>query len=696
MKPITPESLLDIVLLDDVRVSPDGTRAAFVRTSVDAPGNTYKRTIWIKDLTSETPAQPFTGSTKDGSPRFSPDGSRLGFVSARSDKPQVFVMNLSGGEARSVASHENGIGGFEWSPDGKRIAFIASLRADEREEEDTKGLEKKSEEPEDKASVFEKAFEKKQDKEKREYVEKMKFDPRTLSRFPYRTGTSFMDGRWAHVYVMDVPQGFSDEDKNDYKPARLTDGEDNFALPTWSADGASLISTYTREIEGPRWYMYTDVVHIPIPSNSGNAAGNAERSLTRLTGDGHSCYSPKVSPNGKWIAFERFKEDRPGHRNQVLAIIPAEDGASAEPVELTASLDRSVEIYKWADDSQHLYFTLLKDGNVQLWRVAVDGGSIEQLTALTHDIQAFDVDANGRIVFIASTAQDPSALYVREVDGTVLCLYKPNRKFLEEHELGEIEEISYTSDEVTIQGWLIKPPNFEEGKQYPLCVEMHGGPHVMWSPSFRSGFHEWQTLAHKGHLVFYCNPRGSDGYGEAFAAANWKDWGPGPARDVLRGVDEIVKRGIVDEKRLTLTGGSYAGYLTAWIIGHDHRFAAACSQRGVYNLISMRGTTDIPFFNDFESGYTPWEDVKNLWDQSPIAHVPNMRTPLLIEHSEQDYRVPIEQGEQLFAAMKLMNKTVEMVRWPREGHELSRSGEPRHRVERIKRIVEWFEKYIRD
>ena len=698
MKSITPESLLDIVLLDDVRVSPDGERAAFVRTSVDAQGNSYKRTIWMKDLTDlthDTPAQPFTSGSKDSAPKFSPDGTRLGFVSNRGDKAQVFVLSLSGGEAHSMASHENGIGGFEWSPDGKRLAFTANLRADERVEEDqkaegstvTKQLQRQKEEEDASQSVFEKAFDKKQDKEKREYEEKLRFDPRTISRFPYRTGTSFMEGKWEHVYVTDVPAGFGDEHKTDHKPVRVTEGEDSFSLPSWKQDGTALISTYTRQPEGPRWYMYADVIQIPINFNN----DNPKRSFTRLTGEGHSCYAPKVSPDGKWIAFERFNEDRPGHRNQVLALLPATGG---EPIELTASLDRSVENFKWSDDAQHIYFTLLKDGNVQLWRVAVADNKIEQLTALTHDVQAFDMDAHGRIVFIASTAQDPSALYVREVDGTVLCLYKPNRKFLEEHELGEIEEITFDSDGFNIQGWLIKPPNFEEGKQYPLCLEMHGGPHVMWSPSFRSIWHEWQTLAHKGYVVFACNPRGSDGYGEAFMAANWKDWGPGPMRDVLRGVDAVVQRNFVDANRMTLTGGSYAGYLAAWIIGHDHRFKAACSQRGVYNLISMRGTTDIPFFNDFESGFTPWEDVKNLWEQSPIAHVPNIQTPLLIEHSEQDYRVPIEQGEQLFAAMKLMNKIIEMVRWPREGHELSRSGEPRHRVERIKRIVAWFEKYI--
>ena len=372
MKSITPESLLDIVLLDDVRISPDGTCAAFVRNSIDAAGNTYKHTIWMKDLTGEFAAQPFTSGSKDGSPKFSPDGSRLGFVSGRGDKPQVFVLSLSGGEAHSVASHENGIGGFEWSPDGAHIAFTASLRADEREEEDKKSeARNQKSDSEMGSSPFDKAFEKKQTKEKQERDEKLRFDPRTIRRFPYRTGTSFMDDKWAHVYVTAVPAGFGDEHKTDHKPMRVTDGEDSFALPSWTDDGAALISTYTREIEGPRWYMYHDVVKIPISAN----AEKPTRTFTRLTGEGHSCYSPKVSPDGKWIAFERFKEDRPGHRNQVIALMPAQGG---EPVELTTAMDRGIEIYEWSQDSQQIYFTLLKDGNVQLWRVAISDQKIEQ------------------------------------------------------------------------------------------------------------------------------------------------------------------------------------------------------------------------------------------------------------------------------------------------------------------------------
>lgn len=693
MNPITPESLHELVSLADVQLSPDGTLAVFVRQTVDAATNGYKRTIWIKDLQRDDPAEPFTNGSKDGMPRFSPDGARLAFVSNRADKPQVYVLNLRGGEAHSIASHANGVGRFEWSPDSKRIAYMASLRADERAKEDrgeslggasdeergAMGVEREAKDP----------FVQKQEKERREHEEKMRFDPRIIKRMPYRTGTSFMEDKWAHIYVSAVPTDFSDETSGDIKPVRVTEGEDSFELPTWLRDGSALISTYTREMEGPRWYMYSDVVRVALDKTSDE---KSSRTYVRLTQAGHSCYSPQVSPDGQWIAYERSLEDRPGHRIQSIALLSI---AGGEPIELTAATDRNVEIVKWHPKSDSIYFTLLKDGHVNLWRVMLADKKIDQLTALTHDIASFDVDATGRVVFAASTPQDPSALYVREVDGVVHTLYKPNRKFLEAHELGEIEHIQYPSDDYMIDGWVIKPPNFEPGQKYPLAVEIHGGPHVLWTPSTGSMFHEWQLLAHSGYVVFFCNPRGADGYGETFMRANWKDWGPGPSRDVLRGVDEVIARGYIDPERLAITGGSYGGYLTGWIIGNDQRFKAAVSQRGVYNLISMRGTTDVPLFNDFESGYTPWENISSLWEQSPLAHVPTMHTPLLIEHSEQDYRVPMEQAEQLFQALILLKKTVQLIRWPREGHELSRSGEPRHRVERLKRMVEWFDRYTK-
>jgi dipeptidyl aminopeptidase/acylaminoacyl peptidase len=215
----------------------------------------------------------------------------------------------------------------------------------------------------------------------------------------------------------------------------------------------------------------------------------------------------------------------------------------------------------------------------------------------------------------------------------------------------------------------------------------------MWSAATRSMWHEWQTLAQRGYVVFFCNPRGSGGYGECFLSANCGDWGDGPMRDILCGVDLVVARGVIDSERMAVTGGSYGGYLTAWIVGRDHRFKAAVAQRGVYNLISMRGVTDIPAFNDRETGVSPWEDINKIWQLSPLSLAPNVQTPLLLEHSELDYRVPISQAEELYLALRSFKRTVELIRWPREGHELSRSGEPRHRVERVKRIVEWFDMY---
>jgi dipeptidyl aminopeptidase/acylaminoacyl peptidase len=365
-------------------------------------------------------------------------------------------------------------------------------------------------------------------------------------------------------------------------------------------------------------------------------------------------------------------------------------------------LERSIGAFKWSPDGKYLYFTLLKNGAVNLWRcktpASVRAAEIEldQITDADHEITSFDIASDGRVIFIACTPQDPSALFMLDARGRTVPLYRPNAKPLGGMTLGEVEEIRYESDGREIQGWLIYPPGFNKKKKYPLIVQMHGGPHVMWGAANRSMWHEFQAMAGAGYAVFYCNPRGSDGYGLEFHHSNRGDWGDGPMRDVLAGVDLLTERDYLDGKRLCLTGGSYAGYLTAWIIGRDHRFAAACSQRGVYNLVSMRNTTDIPFFNDRETGsITPWDDVEALWRMSPISLVPNVQTPLLIEHSEQDYRVPIEQGEQLFQALKLMKKKVKMIRWPREGHELSRAGEPKHRLQRIDSIIEWFNEHTK-
>ena len=695
MKLVTPESLCELVMLGDPQIAPDGASVVFVHSAVNRAGNSYTRNIW-KAALSPSPREgqgagvvgPYTASGKDGNPRWSPDGAWLGFISGRGGEAKVFGLPSAGGEAQVLASHKNSISAFEWSPDGSKIAFSASLIAADRNAEDQPkpnpdpSLEEGSE-----PAPFKDDFASKQDKEKREREEQLRNDPRVVNVFPYRSGTAFFEDRYRHVYVTDAPKNFAE--KSDVRPARLTDGELNYNAPYFSADGASVFSAVTRDPELGNLFRYKDAIQIPINQTDSQTEKFAH---TKLAVDGKSCGGVLPSPDGRWLAMLLLGESDPGYNVAWLAV---KDLAHPEaiPADLTARLDRNIVEYKWAKDSQHVYFTIESGGRINLWRVSVPGGEVEQLTNEAHDVTAFDVAADGRIVFVAATAHDPSALFVREADGAIYPICQPNKKFGETYALGEIEEFWYASDGFKIQGWLLKPPGFEPSKKYPLALQIHGGPHVQWTGQFPSMMHENQLLAAHGYVVFYCNPRGSDGYGEAFSEANRADWGEGPSRDVLAGVDEVVKRGFVDETRMAITGGSYGGYLTAWIIGHDHRFKAACSQRGVYNLISMRGTTDIPFFNDRESGATPWEDVNKLWDASPLKYAPDIQTPLLIEHSEQDFRVPIEQAEQMFAALRLLKKPVEMVRWPREGHELSRAGEPRHRIERVRRIVEWFDRY---
>lgn len=701
MKTITPASLYDLVFIDDVRVSPDGASVAFVRTSVDRSGNKYDRTVWIKDLTDpRAPARPLSASTKDGSPRWSPDGAWLGFISTRNDKPQVFVLPMQhAGEARSITSHPNGVLAFAWSPDGTRIAFTANMRKDECDKEDAEqsDLEGGPSARDDRPPVKD-AWELKREKEQKQHEEELRLDPRVISRVPYRTGTAFIEDRYTHIYVADVPASFAESHRSRAQRLTPNDSLANFGVPAWAADGKVIYSAYTRDPDSGELFRYIDLVRFEADRTTPTT-----RAFTRMPLADHSCYTPLPSPDGRWIAFDRSYEDPKAYQPATLVVAPRRaDGSPdmAALIDLTDVLDRSLVAFQWSPDGKYLYFTLNRDGAINLWRARMPRSAkakrieIDQVTDAVHEINAFDVLPDGGVVFAASTATDPSALYRLDRRGRIRPLYRPNADFLAEHGVGKVEALRYRSDEHTIHGWVITPPDFDQSKAYPLIVQMHGGPHVMWGAATRSIWHECQAMASAGYVVFYCNPRGSDGYGRAFWHANRGDWGDGPMRDVLRGVDILTARDYIDAKRLCLTGGSYAGYLTAWIIGRDHRFAAACAQRGVYNLVSMRNTTDIPFFTDRESGgITPWDDVRRLWEMSPIALVPHMRTPLLIEHSEQDYRVQIEQAEQLFQAMKLMKKTVELVRWPREGHELSRVGEPRHRVERIERIIRWFNTY---
>jgi dipeptidyl aminopeptidase/acylaminoacyl peptidase len=372
------------------------------------------------------------------------------------------------------------------------------------------------------------------------------------------------------------------------------------------------------------------------------------------------------------------------------------NGGAVRP--LTAEFDRSIEHVEWSADSKHLFFSAGDRGDTGIYRVSAGAGRVERIVGGERMVLGFSTSKAGDVAFVACTPERPVDLYVAKPGGRPeKQITDFNAKVLAGLQIAKTEAVRFKApDDRAIDGWLLKPIGFKKGKKYPLAVNMHGGPHVMWGPSMPGMFFEWQFHAARGYAVFYCNPRGSDGYGTEFATLIQGNWGEDVMDDVLTGVDTVAAMGFVDTRRMALTGGSYAGYMTAWIAGHDPRFACAWSQRGLYSLVSFYGVTDIPQLleREFDLAF-PGDDLEKSWRQSPLAYARNIKTPLAIEHQENDYRCPISEGEQLFAALKRLKREVMFVRYPREGHEMSRSGEPQHRVDRLNRMVAWFDKWCR-
>ena len=310
------------------------------------------------------------------------------------------------------------------------------------------------------------------------------------------------------------------------------------------------------------------------------------------------------------------------------------------------------------------------------------------------EVQGYDIGGQGGLVYCASTTEKPAELFWRPAGATEsVQLTQVNAPFLSEIIVQPTHEVRYESyDGSSVQGWYILPVGYEAGKRYPLIVNIHGGPRIMYNPASKM-WHEWQHLAARGYIVFFCNAHGSDGYGQQYQL---KSYGEVDLPDHMAGVDLLIEKGLVDEARMAVWGGSYGGYMTAWTVTHTDRFATAIAERGVYNLLSHYGTTDFPMPTPQEFDVNPWEDPMLMWRYSPLAYAHQIKTPLLLIHSENDYRVLISEAEQLFSFMRLSGSApVELLRFPREGHGLSRNGEPEHRIIRLEAILEWFDRYCK-
>jgi dipeptidyl aminopeptidase/acylaminoacyl peptidase len=680
-RPLTALDLYDLRTAGAVALSPDGRRAAYVLSAVDSAGNRYSRDLWIANTDgSGNRRLTWSAATGIGSPVFSPDGRHIAFTSAREGRSQIWILPLQeGGEAWPLTSLPTGAGSPVWSPDGNRIAFTSRLSPEQLAD----SAARPAPAPVNAAAI--RAIHENRDAALAAIRAKLAAnaaaqDPRVVTRLSYQGETSHEDERWTQIFVVDVRHGST--------PRRLTSGNFSSSDPAWTPDGRSILYSAGPPV-GDQHADYQRESDIFVIA----ATGGEPR---RFSEPGFSASSPVMSGDGRYIAYSRRAVDTPHPTavNTELVLMRA-DGTNRRSV--TGPLDRGISGWTLTRDGW-LYFTVQSEGAVPLYRTRLDRLSPAPIIDGPRGVVSFDV-AGSSIAWAQMDPSRPSDIYSAARDGSrERRLTQLNDSLLATVHISPYEEIWYTSfDGTRVQGWFLRPIGWQPSGSYPLAVQIHGGPHAMWGPGEASMWLEYQMLAGAGYTVFFSNPRGSGGYGEAGLQSIHRNWGTPPARDILIGADSIIARGLADPTRQVVTGGSYAGYMTAWLIAYEapERFRAAVGARGVYDLAGWYGGSNTWRLFEGEFGTRPWEDPEITRAQSPLTYVANIRTPLLILHADTDYRTTIATAESLYRALTVLEREVEFVRYPREGHELTRAGEPRHRVDHMLRTLEYFERHIR-
>ncbi|NBB29044.1 S9 family peptidase [Cellulophaga sp. BC115SP] len=674
-----------------VNLSPDGKKVIYsIRTNEPSEENKlefdYRSHIWVSDF--QTSKQLTRGLESVGSAIWSPDGKQIAFSRGVKGKSQIFIMPLDGGEAFQLTDLKQGASNPSWSPDGSKILFSVGTTVNEMLRDTllnpSKALPSWSFE---KAGFKDNTFLKADKKVKpnpdgslaeiRAYLDKDVEDKKAkvFSRLNFQ-GEANTDPeiRFNLLFVIEVKEGA--------KAKQITHGYWSYNGATWSADGKKIFASCGRDT----------TLHPDREQNSAIVSMNVDGSDLKyiVAKKGVSYSNPTPSPDGKLIAFTQSEVSWLGF-NQLL--IANADGSNITPI----VFDRASGNLEWTDDSKALYLTAPSNGGTPIYKLDIASKKVEKLTDFNTGITAFDI-AKDKIAFAKTEVKNPSELYVADLSvKNPVKITSLNDDWLSAKAISFPEKRTYKNSKgLIVEYWIMKPANMENGKKYPLLLNMHGGPTAMWGPGESSMWHEFQYFCSQGYGVVYANPRGSGGYGKDFQFANYQDWGTGPAEDVLAAASDAAKEAWVDTSKQVLTGGSYAGYLTAWIVGHDNRFKAAFAQRGVYDLTTFMGEGNAwRLVPNYFGGY-PWEEkIKPILErESPYTYIDKIKTPLLIKHGENDLRTGVIQSEMMFKSMKIMGKEVEYVRMPGGTHELSRSGNIRQRIDRMLRIYEFFERYV--
>jgi dipeptidyl aminopeptidase/acylaminoacyl peptidase len=631
---ITAEDYFSFATVADPHISPDGKWIAYTVTRVEQAANRRMSRIWMASSDGAKPPQPLTAeSASCTSPRWSPDGRYLAFLSTRDGaKAQVWLLPLSGGEASRLTNFDSGISNIEWSPDSARLL----------------GLIRTGPPPSGKSDV------------------------RHYSRIKYKLNeTGYFDDLRAHIAVVDVKTRTAHQ---------ITSGDEwNDKDPHWAPDSSRIV--FVSDRSGKEFDLTENENVWVIPAEGGP--------LERVTAQSGAYSSPIWSPDGQKIAYlaDTDAEDIP------LLYVASWAGRPEAP--LARDLDQPVNQLTWAEQGRALYFYSPVRGETHLFRYDLASGRSSAMTAGARAVKSFTFHESSRtLVYLANDFEHLDDLWVRDISGgPERQLTHANAELWGSLATAHVEPMNYrAADGWEIQGFLVRPVAWEAGRKYPLVLSIHGGPSGMYGVDW---YHEFQVYASKGWAVFFANPRGSTGYGRRFQRGVALEWGGKAYTDIMSGVDEVLKRnGWIDAERMGVTGGSYGGFMTNWIVTQTNRFKAAVTLRSISNFVSDEGTRDYAYQHDRDFGGDLYQAFDLFWKYSPLRLVDKVKTPTLVLHSENDYRVPIEQGEQWFRALKHHGVTSELVIFPRENHNLTRTGEPKHLVESLNWQCYWFERFL--
>ncbi|MFQ5506819.1 MAG: S9 family peptidase [Planctomycetota bacterium] len=646
-----PIDVFDLEYASDPRISPDGGQIVYVRNFMDIMKDRRRSNLWTIHYDGSEHRPVTTGNQNDRSPRWSPDGRRLLYVSSADGSTQLWLRWMDTGQTAKLSNLTKAPSGLAWSPDGRWIAFSMHVP------EHPKPLAKLPRKPEG---------------------AKWAAPAKVIRKLKYRAdGAGYLEDGYRQIFVLSAEGG---------TPRQLTKGPyQHGGAPSWSSDSKALLFSANRHEDWEHEPLDSEVYEVSL----------ADGSIKALTDRRGPDRSPRVSPDGKKIAYLGFDDKLLGY--QVTDVYVMNRDGSGQ-TRITGDLDRSVRATHWSPDSQALYLQFDNEGNTHVAYASLDGKTqslVQNLGGVSigrpYAGGSFTVSGNGRFAYTRADPSSPADVAVGEPTAEARRLTALNEDLFGHKKLGAVEELWFESsfDKRKIQGWIVKPPDFDPAKKYPLILEIHGGPFANYGPRFAA---EIQLYAARGYVVLYLNPRGSTSYGAEFGNLIHHNYPGQDYDDLMSGVDAVIRRGYIDPKRLFVTGGSGGGVLTSWIVGKTDRFRAAVVAKPVINWYSFALTSDAySFFHRYWFSGFPWDKPEEYLKRSPISLVGNVKTPTMLLTGEADYRTPMSESEQYYQALKLRKIETALVRIPGASHGIARR--PSNLISKVLHILEWFEKH---